>query len=310
MPAWVTWVTWPDKSFPSGCYDSLQIENLFWAWFVLGLDVIWASGQSSDCFREENGEEEGEERRAGAVRNEEHGKMLTQKCYRALCSQVSQCQRDIKHTQVQTHRFYAELVLCRLQKTWSFGAYHKAPKMYEPKESQSTCLSLDFRGLFFLLLQESSLLAILSCCAPVMHTRSPGAVPGCQFVPLLISSERWPGSAAGQGTVNYCPAGNPEQSCCWFREELGNGIPETWPKSLLFSMLVSCQSWRGTSYLFPASVLKQRKSQRWVEMMLSCLDKINWHPWLPGGWYTRWQLPRMLCHLIQKNCQWSQTPLI
>lgn len=25
------WITGPDKSFPSDCYDSLQIENLFWA---------------------------------------------------------------------------------------------------------------------------------------------------------------------------------------------------------------------------------------------------------------------------------------
>ena len=56
----------------------------------------------------------------------------------------------------------------------AFGAYHKAPKMYEPKESRSTCLSLDFGDCFFLLLQESSLLADLSCCAPVMHTCSPG----------------------------------------------------------------------------------------------------------------------------------------
>lgn len=99
------WITWPDKSFPSGCYDSFQIEQLFWAWFVLRLDVMWASGQSSDCFVEPNVEEEGEERRAGAIRNREHRKMLTQKCYRALCSQVSQCYRDIKHTLVQVLRW-------------------------------------------------------------------------------------------------------------------------------------------------------------------------------------------------------------
>lgn len=141
--------------------------------------------------------------------------------------------------------------------------------MYEPQESQSSCFSLDFGDLFFLLLQESSLLTDLSCCVPVMHTCSPGGVPGSRFVPLLISSERWPGSAAVQGTVNYCPAGNPEKRCCWFQEELRNVMPETWPKSLLFSVPVSSQSWKGTLSLFPSSFLKQRKSQRWVEVMLS-----------------------------------------
>lgn len=187
---------------------------------------------------------------------------------------LSAC-RDVKHTPVPMQRFYAELVVCRLQKTWSFGAYQQAPKMYELKESRSSYLFLDLGSLFFLLLQESSLLAELSCCVPVMHTSSPDGVPGCRFVPLLISWERWPGSVAVQATVNYHPAGNPEQSCCWFWEELGNGIPETWPKSLLFSMLVCSQNWRGTSSLFPASFLKQRRSQRWVEITLSCLDKIN-----------------------------------
>lgn len=44
-------ITWPGKSFPSCCYNSLQIEILFWAWFVLGLYVMWASGQSSRLFQ-------------------------------------------------------------------------------------------------------------------------------------------------------------------------------------------------------------------------------------------------------------------
>lgn len=122
----------------------------------------------------------------------------------------------------------------------------KLPRCMNPK-SHDTCLSLDFGGLFFLQLHKSSLLADLSCRIPMMHTRSPGGVPGCRFVLLLVSSETWPDSAAAQGAVNYCPAGNPEQNCCWFREELGSSIPETWPKSVLFSMPAFSQSWRGTS---------------------------------------------------------------
>lgn len=140
------WITWPDKSLPSRCYDSVQIEILFWAWFVLGLDVMWASGQSSDCFREQNGERDVEKRHAGVVRNREHelsGKMLTQKCYGALCSHVSQHQMDIKHTLVQIQKFYAELVVCKLRRAWSFGTYHEAPKTYEPKESTFLSLTLE-----------------------------------------------------------------------------------------------------------------------------------------------------------------------
>lgn len=64
--------------------------------------------------------------------------------------------------------------------------------MFEPKESWSTCSALDSGGLFFLLLQESSVLADLPCCVPVAHTCSPGDVPSYCFVLLLMSSEKWP----------------------------------------------------------------------------------------------------------------------
>lgn len=91
---------------------------------------------------------------------------------------------------------------------------------------------LDFGSLFFLLLWESSMLADKSVWVPVMHECSPPGLSGCQNILLLISPENWPGSAAVGRTVHCWPDGNPEQSCCWFWKELGNGVPEAWPKSL------------------------------------------------------------------------------
>lgn len=227
-------ITWPGKSFPSCCYDSLQTEILFWAWFVLGLDVMWASGQFSDCFREQNGDEDVEKWHAGAVRNREHelsGKTLTQKCFRALCAHVSQCQRDIEHIGPDTK------VLCRAGDMqapenliiWYLpqSSWHINPKSRcQPSRhwTLEVCLACHHANpaCWLICLSKSlwcTLVLLLVCWA-------------ADCVLLLVSSENWPGSAAVQRTIHCWPAGNPEQSVCWFQKVLEKGIPETWPKSL------------------------------------------------------------------------------
>lgn len=171
-----------------------------------------------------------------------------------LCALTYLSAKEIQNTLVQIQKFYAQLVTRKLQRTWSFGTilslelevclacHHENPACW------LICLS---RPLW------CTLVLLLVCLA-------------ADCVLLLISSEKWPGSATVQRTVE------PE-----IQNRVSVGFRKCWRKLYQKHGPNHCQISANVLVELEKNIISLpslffETEEIAVEIMLSCLDKMNW----------------------------------
>lgn len=232
---------------------------------------MWCEPQVNpqDCFKEQNGDVEN--RHTGAIRNREHKlsrKTLTQKCCKAMCTHVSQCQRDTEHIGPDTK------VLCP---TGDAQAPENLIIWYLPQsswriklESLSTILSLELE-VCLACHHENPACWLICLSRPLWCTLVLLLVClAADCVLLLISSEKWPGSATVQRTVE------PE-----IQNRVSVGFRKCWRKLYQKHGPNHCQISANVLVELEKNIISLpslffETEEIAVEIMLSCLDKMNW----------------------------------